>query len=325
MKKIIAAVFCIFTLLVPAGATNPNKQVDRLMKDIWKGSIDNMTKDRLFAMYRMQDYMDSLSSQTFNKYLKSDEATRREMEKGTVLRYYQMALEKILRELPKTKVEKGSVAIWHLYNMGYIVKTPSQCFAVDIKHPEASRLVPYIDFLLITHKHGDHFTDAMNKAMTDAGKPVYANWQTEKYPLTDLTDTREIQIGNISIRTALTDHNVNMPNFVITYIVDCGEDTDHTVFYLTGDTNNTEQVNPGCPVDIFIPHILVGLDVERAAAQVDPCWMFSSHLHELGHKLTLWRWSYFDGFDISHETHRKNVFVPCWGDKIVYRRSDVVK
>lgn len=320
MKKILTAIICALTIVSSIGATNPNKHIDRLIKDIWKGSVNNMTKDRLFAMYQMQDYMDSLSHDTFNDYLKADEETRREMENGTVLRYYQAALEKVLRELPVTKVEKGTVAIWHLYNMGYIVKTPTQCFAIDIKHPEASRLVPYIDFLMITHHHGDHFTDAFNKAMTDAGKPVYANWESGLYPLTDLSDVRELKIGDITIKTALTDHNAQLKNFVITYLVDCGADTDNVVFYFTGDTNNTDQVVPGCPVDIFVPHILVGLDVEKAAAQVDPCWMFSSHIHELGHKLTLWRWSYFDGFDISHETHRKNVFVPCWGDKVIYRR-----
>lgn len=323
--KAFTALACTLAIACTAGAANPNRQIDRLARNIWKGSIDNMTRDRLYAMYRMQDYMDSLSSDTFNAYLKADEQTRREMEKGTVLRYYQIALDKLVREIPRTRVEKGTVAIWHLYNMGYVVKTPSQCFAVDIKHPEASRLVPFLDFLLITHKHGDHFTDAMNKAMTDAGKPVFANWESDSYPLTNLKDTRELQVGGIKVRTALTDHNAKLQNFVITYLVDCGEDTDHTVFYLTGDTNNTEQVDPGCPVDIFIPHILVGLDVPKAAEQVDPCWMFSSHLHELGHKLTLWRWSYFDGLDISHETHRRNVFVPCWGDKVVYRRSAVVR
>ena len=311
---------CIAAIVLPSGATNPNKHIDRLMRDIWKGSISHMTKDRLFAMYQMQDYMDSLSDKTFDKYLKAGEATRREMENGTVLRYYQKALEKVLRELPVTKVEKGTVAIWHLYNMGYIVKTPTQCFAIDIKHPEAYRLVPYIDFLMITHHHGDHYTDAFNKAMTDAGKPVYANWDSDEYPVTNLSGTRELQIGDISIKTAITDHNAQLRNFVITYLVDCGKDTDNVVFYFTGDTYNIEQVVPGCPVDIFIPHILVGLDVAKAAAQINPCWMLSSHLHELGHSLTLWRWTYFDGFDISHETHRKNVFVPCWGDKIIYRR-----
>lgn len=320
MKKILTAIICFLAMAASMGAANPNRHIDRLIRDIWKGSVDNVTKDRLFAMYRMQDYMDSLSQSTFNDYLEADEATRREMENGTVLRYYQAALEKVLRELPGTKVGKGTVAIWHLYNMGYVVKTPTRCFAIDIKHPEASRLVPYIDFLMITHRHEDHFTDVLNKAMTDAGKPVYANWESEMYPLTNLSDVRELKNGDITIRTALTDHNARLKNFVITYLVDCGEDTDNVVFYFTGDTNNTDQVITGCPVDIFVPHILVGLDVEKAASQVDPCWMFSSHIHELGHKLTLWRWSYFDGFDISHETHRKNVFVPCWGDKVIYRR-----
>lgn len=320
MKRILTAAICVLAIVSSAGASNPNRRIDALIRDIWNGSVVDMDKDRLFAMYRMQDYMDSLSNSTFGDYLVADEKTRREMERGTVLHYYQAALEKILRELPRTRVEKGTVAIWHLYNMGYVVKTPTRCFAVDIKHPEASRLVPYIDFLMITHRHSDHFTDELNKAMTDAGKPVFANWESGLYPLTDLSGVRELRIGDISIRTALTDHNAQLKDFVITYLVDCGADTDNVVFYFTGDTGITDQVVPGGPVDIFVPHIHVGLDMERAAAQVDPCWILSSHILELGHRQTLWRWSYFDGLGISHDTHRKNVFVPCWGDKVIYRR-----
>lgn len=325
MKKVFTFMaLAIAVLLLQVGVSsctkNPDRDIDRLAATMWKTTPMNMTKDRFWAMYRMQDYMDSCSNKDFSAYVHADEPTRRSMEKGTVLHFYQLALEKLVREIPVTKVEKGTVAIWHLYNMGYVVKTPSRCFAIDLKHPEAGRLVPYLDFLMITHHHGDHYTDAMNKAMIDAGKPVFSNWDSPDYELTNLQDTREVELDGIHITTAITDHNKNLTQFMTTYLVDCGEDTDHVRFYFVGDSHNWEQLNPQGPVDIFVPHIHVGLDIAAAAAKIDPNWVLSSHLLELGHSLTKWRWSYVSGLDVSHEVHRKNVFVPVWGDKFVYSR-----
>ena len=303
-----------------ADAGNPNREIDRLAKIMWKSSPLKMDKDRLWAMYRMQDYMDSCSNVALKSYLNADEPTRREMENGTVFRFYQAALEKLVDEIPSTKVEKGTVVLWHLYNMGYVVKTPTHCFAIDLRHPEAGRLVPYLDFLMITHQHGDHYTDAMNKAMVDAGKAVYSNWDSPDYALTNLRETRELERDGIHITTEITDHNKTLPGFMITYLVDCGEDTGHVRIYFVGDSHNWQQLNPKDPVDIFVPHIHVGLDIRAASEKFNPEWVLSSHLLELGHPLAKWRWSYFAGLDVSHEVHRKNVFVPVWGDKMIYRK-----
>ena len=319
LRKVIAFSLAI-SVLFPALANDANRDIDHIIKDLWKTSALKVDGRRLGAMCRMQYYIDSLSAPEFGAYCSADAATRLKMENGTALRYYHKSLEKLVREIPSTRVRPGTVAIWHLYNMGYVIKTPSRCFAVDLMHPDAGELVPYIDFLLITHRHNDHYTDALNLAMTTAGKPVYSNWTSDSSPLTNLRDIRHIEAGDISIDTDLTDHNETHPSFVITYLVDCGEDTGHIRIFFTGDSCNWEQLNPQQSVDIFVPHIHVGLDIAKAAEKIDPEWVLSSHILELGHDLKKWRWSYFTGLDVSHETHRRNVFLPVWGEKIIYKK-----
>ena len=298
---------------------NPNAEIDRIIDSFWSTSAMNPEPERFAAMAQMQPYMDSCSAFTFYKYVNEQSAEeRRRMEEGTVLHFYQAAMDKLVREIPVTEVEKGTVAIWHLYNMGYVVKTPSHCFAIDLKHPEADRLVPYLEFLLITHHHGDHYTDKMNKAMTDAGKPVFSNWDADNCQLTNLTDVRDVDLGDIKFHTELVDHNKTHLKFVITYLLDCGADTDNCKFYFVGDACSVDQLNPSEPVDIFVPHLAVGLDVKAAGEKFEPRWIFVSHLLELGHQLTKWRWSYFYGLDEVHEYHRENACIPVWGEKIVY-------
>ena len=307
----------------PQKEETPNSELDRIIESFWNTSAMNPTGERFAAMGEMQPYMDSCSAPFFYQYVNEESALkRREMENGTVLHFYQAALEKLVREIPQTTVRKGTVAIWHLYNMGYVIKTPSHCFAVDLKHPESDALVPYLDFLLITHHHGDHYTDKLNKAMTDAHKPVYSNWDSDVCSLTNLTDVRDVDLGDIKFHTEIVDHNKTHLKFVITYFVDCGPDTDNCKMYFVGDACSVDQLNPVGPVDIFVPHLAVGLDVKAAGEKFEPGWIFVSHLLELGHKLTQWRWSYFYGLDEMHEYHRKNVCIPVWGEKIVYTPAD---
>jgi len=147
---------------------------------------------------------------------------------------------------------------------------------------------------------------------------VCSNWDSNDYVLTNLTDTRRIDFSGIVIDTEITDHNDTHRNFVITYLVDCGQDTNHTRIYFVGDSCDYTQLNPAGSVDIFIPHIHVGLDICKASQKINPNWVLSSHILELGHDLTKWRWSYFTGLDVSHEAHRQNVFLPVWGEKLVY-------
>lgn len=323
MKKILSAAAVMLVLIScgPCKSSKPAREIKSLARTFWRTSCTEMTRDRLWAMSRMQDYMDSLSKDTFEEYLSvEDPATRREMENGTVLWYYQASLEKLVREIPQTKVEEGSVVMWLLYNMGYVVKTPSHCFAIDLKHPEAACLEPYLEFLMITHDHDDHYTDAMNAAMIAAGKPVFSNFDNPDSTLTNIRSEREVDLGDIKITTELTDHSKKYPQgFVITYLVDCGEDTGHTRIYFVGDSCFADQLNPEAPVDIFVPHLQVGLKIDVASAKIQPEVVLVSHLLELGHRLNLYRWTYWCGLNVAHDIHRPNCYVPVWGEKFTYR------
>jgi len=322
MKKIFF-VFIFLSTAIFAG--NPNKDIDKTIRTLWKTSLYDVNADRAGAMSQMQSYMDSCTSKEFNAYLKlSEPAERRAAEEGRVEHFYQAAMDKLVREIPVTEVKEGSVMVWHLYNMGYVVKTPSHCFAIDIKHPEAERLVPYVEFLMITHKHGDHYTHKFNKAMVSAGKKVYTNWDADSYHTTNLTDIRSLELGDIKVETLITDHNSQLTDFVICYRIDCGADTGNLVFLFIGDTNNSSQLEVTQPVDILVPHLAVGLDMEDACKMVKPKTVLVSHIHELSHRIDQWRWSYWLGLETCWKI--KNIYgfqayLPVWGEMFEYSRA----
>jgi len=324
MKKITILAFALLSAGI-CQASNPDKVLDNTIKSLWSTSLYNVNAERLGAMNQMQAYIDNCSDKQFSQYLSlSTAAERRTAEEGNVLHFYQAAMDKVVNEIPQTKVEQGTVVIWHLYNMGYVVKTPSHCFAVDIKHPEAERLVPYVEFLLITHFHNDHFTDNFNKALTAAGKKVYTNWDAKDYQTCNLKDQRYLDLGDIKIETNLADHNDKLRDFVICYRVDCGKNTGNVTFYFIGDTCNASQLNPTKPVDILVPHLAVNLDIEAAVNRVRPSTVLVSHIQELGHTVNLWRWSYWLGLETCHNISviygDFNAYLPVWGEKFTYTK-----
>ena len=158
--------------------------------------------------------------------------------------------------IKNSKVENGTAAIWLLYNMGYVVKTPSGCFAIDISHRWAKELAPYIDFLCVTHKHSDHYSNDLIQAMFDLGKPVLSNYLKDTtYPYTAKGD-KDYEIGKFKIKTCITDHNnAGLSNFVTVFSIDCGEDTGNFVFMHVGDSNyKPEQyTNLASHVNVLIP------------------------------------------------------------------------
>lgn len=69
-------------------------------------------------------------------------------------------LDAVLKEIPNTKVPKGKVKIWYIYNMGVIIKSEDKTIAIDLgSHDIYSNMADftkYMDVLLFTHPHGDH-------------------------------------------------------------------------------------------------------------------------------------------------------------------------
>jgi hypothetical protein len=71
-------------------------------------------------------------------------------------------LDQALKEIPNTKVSKGNVKIWYIYNMGVIAKSEDKTIAFDLSSTDVysnmADFTKYIDVLLITHPHGDHLS-----------------------------------------------------------------------------------------------------------------------------------------------------------------------
>lgn len=320
MKNLIKQLLIVVGVVMPTLLSA--QTIEQLADTFWnKTSCLELTQERRAAMNEMQTYVDSFTHTLFSEYLAAPAGSEkvRGIEGWGLMQYYNMALDKLIAEIPATKVKRGQVAIWQLYNMGYVVKTDSQCFGIDLYHKYAEKLAPMIDFLLITHNHGDHHDKHLVAEMKKQGKPVYSNFLDNGHKV---TTGDSFTIGNISIKVTTVDHNATLKNFVNTYEVNCyaGKRKDYVMFF-TGDAHNYQQLNPTGKVDVFIPHLAVGLNMAEAVKKINPTEVLMSHILELGHAITKWRWSYEYGINECEKLQRPGVYLPVWGEKIVLRRK----
>ena len=319
MKKMLLGLVLLAATLVPLSLCA--QSADELANVMWyKTSYKEITPERRSAMNAMQKYADTFTHTYFKEYLATTVGTEKEkaIEGWGLMQFYNMALDKLLKEIPATKVKKGEVVMWQLYNMGYIVKTDKQCFGIDLYHKHAEKLASMIDFLLITHRHGDHYSRNLVMELERQGKAVYSNFwgKTHRVKTGDV-----ITIGDISIKVTTVDHNATLKNFVNTYEVNCyDKQSDDYVIFFSGDAYNYEQLNPSGKIDLFVPHLAVGLDMPKAIEKIKPTEVLMSHILELGHSITQWRWSYEYGINECEKLNREGVYLPVWGEMIRLKR-----
>ena len=318
MRKILLSLIFIASF-IPSRSIAQN--VEQLADVMWhQTSYKEITAERRAAMNEMQKYADTFTHTLFNEYLGTTAGTEKEqaLEGWGLMQFYNMALEKLLQEIPATKVKKGQVVMWQLYNMGYVVKTDKQCFGIDLYHKHAEKLAPMIDFMLITHNHGDHYSKALVEKLERDGKAVYSNFRDNGHKVTTGDD---FTVGNISIKVTTVDHNATLKNFVNTYEVNCydAKGKDYVIFF-TGDAHNYEQLNPTGKVNLFVPHLAVGLNMAKAVEKIAPTEVLMSHILELGHSITKWRWSYEYGIAECEKLERRGVYLPVWGEMIRLKR-----
>jgi L-ascorbate metabolism protein UlaG (beta-lactamase superfamily) len=84
-------------------------------------------------------------------------------------------VDRAIKEINETSVPPGILKLWYIYNMGIIVKTSNVTIGFDLAgsyvNPSLANLGRYVDVLLISHIHGDHFdknviTEATNHHAT---------------------------------------------------------------------------------------------------------------------------------------------------------------
>ena len=258
---------------------------------------------------------DLVKAETFRDYLE-DGKTR-----GLAsLEKLERAFEKVFREARETTV--GDVpAVWSVYNMGYVVKTRESLFSIDLVHRRSCEFAPLLDFALITHNHGDHFTEEFYKAMDGAGKTVISNFKGN-YGTKDWKKdggyTRAVKtfaIKDVTVRTSLTDHNDYLVDFTTAFEVHVGKYT----IYHSGDCSNVAKLNPTRRPDLWIVHPYCGMKTERGVEKMKPQLTAIAHLNELGHARNRWRWTWADGFKAKAQAEEAGgkAIVPVWGERIV--------
>lgn len=290
-----------------------------------------LNTERLTALKQFETFSDSFSKASFGQYLKATDEASVDMEYTTPILYsYGRAFDKVLDEVKNTQVPNGSAAVWLLYNMGFVVKTPSATFGIDVDHRWAEKLEPYLDFLCVTHNHVDHAHIKLMDAMNKKGKPVLSNFYDKDKTYLSKAPTN-YTIGGIKIRTDITDHlrDPALPKFVTVFRIECGADAGNFSMLYSGDSGfrPTEFVNVEGPVNLAVLRWGAARENDilgTGSGQVKPDYAILSHLIELRHD------PYPNGQASITQTlvHLPNVkcdntIIPFWGEKMTWKNGQM--
>ena len=267
----------------------------------------------------LQAEVDEVTPQDFKTYL-NGEWDWFGLTRKAALQRLDDAFDKVLAEV-KSTVVADRPAVWLVYNMGVIVKTKEACFSIDLKHRKAPEIAPLLDFALITHNHGDHFTEEFYQAMNGTGKTVISNFKDNygaKNRKKDGGYTRAVKtfrIKDVEICTSLTDHNDYLVDFTTVFEVRSGD----YVIYHSGDCSNVAKLNPTRRPDLWIVHPYCGMKVESGVEKMRPQLTVIAHLNEFGHARNRWRWTWDDGLKAKARAEMAGgtAIVPVWGERIV--------
>ena len=277
---------------------------------------------------RRQSEIDALEPGDFKRYLGAGSELSAErlalyVEKFPALGRLEAAFANVLREVKETAVtDIDHPAIWYVYNMGLVVKTPKTLFSIDLNHRRAEELAPMLDFALITHNHGDHYTERFKVAM-DWGqrKPVVNNF-FDNYGVRDRriggytrASSKTFHFGDVTIITGLCDHNDYLIDYTTPFEVHIGN---FTLFH-SGDCCSHAKLHVLRRPDMWVFHPRCGMDpVAGCREAINPKLAVIAHLQELGHAKDRYRWTYRDGLDIKARLEEAGFAarMPLWGERL---------
>ena len=244
-------------------------------------------------------------------------------EELPAIRRLEDAFERVFREAQDTKVtDINHPAVWYVYNMGIVVKTPATMFSIDLHHRRAEEFAPLLDFALITHNHRDHYTERFKVAM-DRGqrKPVVNNF-FDNYGVKDRAmggytraKSKTFRYGDVTIVTGLCDHNNYLIDYTTTFEVQIG---DFTLFH-SGDCCSHDKLGVSRRPDLWVFHPRCGMKPDIACREaVRPKTAVIAHLQEMAHAKGRWRWTYRDGLDekAKIEAAGFEAVMPLWGARL---------
>lgn len=272
-----------------------------------------------------QKELDAITPDVYTKFMKAGLEISDTEKAATLARYpglkrYDAAFEKVFAEISQTTVT-DKPAIWYVYNMGVVVKTPQTLFAIDLNHRQGERLAPLLDFMLVTHNHGDHYNEKLYYQMNRVlHKTVISNFLDNygayfaKVPGGYTHGPKEFSFKDVKIRTFLSDHNPYLIDFTMGYEITIG---DYVIFH-TGDSQNVGKLNPIRTPDLWMVHPRCGMKVASGIQKFHPKKTAILHMMELGHARNRWRFTIADGQAelAAVRAAGGDGVAPLWGDRL---------
>ena len=267
----------------------------------------------------MQDEMQNIIDHTPKAEFDKFDADPLEKTSNKVLQYYDYSLDRIVADIPQTIVKPGTVVIWYLYNMGFVIKTPEICFGVDIHHRRAEKLEKLLDFVAVTHNHQDHYSMPLMRKMNAAKKLVISNF----FPNSGYTKHYEYthKLPGVTIHCYEADHNKRLRKFTMPMEFVCKTGDKNFVFYTSGDCWSHEFLNKKSDrIDLYVLHPRCGMKPVNAAKKLDPELTFIGHLQEMGHEINHFRWQFSVGrVELENlKQINKKAYVPVWAEKFIW-------
>jgi len=212
------------------------------------------------------------------------------------------ARERILREAREAKVPEGSLRLWHIYNMAYLVKGPRHAVLLDLsKRPyigglwtdkDFAAFAELADVFVVTHPHRDHYCPEILQAFLARKKPVVLPCDLKlndpNARVLDQDHLEPLEIGGIKVRNFLGHQGKGVPCNVYWMEIDGVRLADN------GDNYVKEQerrIATCPPVDVIISstwNLVTNMVASCAAAPGFDCAravFLPSHENELGHSV----------------------------------------
>lgn len=302
-----------------------------LLDSLWNNTSPLAYDSKRESLFNsIQPFADACTNTAFKNLLTSDaNKYALTVRYDNILSCYDAAFTRILDALKNGRPATGEVVIWQLYNMGYVIQTPTQTFAIDIYHYRAEELVPYLDFLAITHTHADHKWESLMSKMYDLGKPVYSNFFSPQinYQYCS-TVNADYSFGDCEIHTFITHHNNSTTNVPVTaFQISCGSLANNFVLLHSGDSNFiASEFDVTKTIDVYIPRYAPNeLTENQVIGKVfKPKYVLLSHILELSHKdVSDSRWSLQLAVERASKLDCANSIVPFWGEKLVWKNGSL--
>ena len=315
----------------PVVAKEPVAVADALAaaRRIWAGDVyERNNAKRRADMAVVQRAIDMTSGADFGKAVRGDRSAAL-FAKAPALAVIDAAVDRILAEVPVTKVAKGTVAVWYYYDMGHVVKTPGgTVFGIDLSGPRDAELADLLDFALVTHNHGDHASERVLRAMQRKGgftngKPVVSSFM---YSPWHARTPKTYTFGDCTVETGVTDHNAYWTESMTPYKVTCGRGPEAVTLLHAGDGWDGAQLARFAPVDVAICHVwpFDGHNAEKTASVLKPDLLVVSHAQEMSHGFGpgRWDWSACEE-EAARATAAGTAIYPVWGERFVWRKRSL--